>query len=243
MSDISIRTTKTLLNEDQRWLYGGKVDGPNIDGLLDRSNFDLVTAFPNGFIPSGIALAKVTATDLYIPYVNETSEVQTITFDATGGTYNLKFDGATTPTLTYANAAGDAATIQAALEALPGIDPGDVTVVRGTPAGNVTIFTVTFGGQYAGVNVSQIDATNVVLTGGGSTVTEGTTTAGGTTSPAGEGAGKGLLFATVAYDRDSTGDIAFALCVDAPVIESLLPAGHGVDAAFKADCPHLKFRP
>jgi hypothetical protein len=72
MSDISIRTAATYLNEDQRWIGPGGIssmkDARSI--TLDRSGFDLVTAFPNGFIPSGVVLGKLTATGLYAPYVD-----------------------------------------------------------------------------------------------------------------------------------------------------------------------------
>ena len=109
------------------------------------------------------------------------NEEQTLTFDATGGTYTLSFDGVATPTLTYANTSGDTATILAALEALPGITPGDVAVTRGTPAGNVTIFTVTFQGAWAALNVPAIAVTEA-LTGGSTTLVQATTVQ-GTGSP------------------------------------------------------------
>lgn len=76
MSDISIRTVTTL-NADQRWIHGSAKPGqdvaPAMSITLDRSAFDLVTAFPNGFLPSGIVLGKITATGLYAPYVDANS--------------------------------------------------------------------------------------------------------------------------------------------------------------------------
>lgn len=239
MSDVSIRPGGTYLNEDQRWLYGGKQDGPNLDIVLDRSGFDLVTAFPNGFIPSGIALAEVAATGLYIPYVGETNESVSLTVDASAGTFTLTLEGDVTAALAF-NAT--AAQVRAALEALPGIAPGDVTVTGGVgAAGGGTPYVITFvAGQHAGVDAPALTAQDVNLSGGGDAVTP-VTTAGGVSTPAGEGTGRGVLFASVAYDRNSSGDIAAALCRDATVIEALLPAGHGVDAAFKRETPHLKF--
>lgn len=124
--DPSIRTVGPFVNEDQRWLYGGKQDGPNLDIVLDRSAFDLVNDFPDGFLPSGIALGEDATTGMYIPYADAD-------------------------------------------------------------------------------------------------------------------AGAGLLFASIPYDRNSTGDLSAALCRDATVIEALLPTGNGVDAGFKTDVPHLKF--
>jgi hypothetical protein len=72
MSDISVRTGKTYLNEDQRWIGPGGISAlrDNRTITLDRSAFDLVTNFPNGFIPSGVTLGRITATGLYGPYNN-----------------------------------------------------------------------------------------------------------------------------------------------------------------------------
>jgi hypothetical protein len=237
MSDVSIRTVGTYLNEDQRWLYGGKPDGPNLDIVLDRSGFDLVTAFPNGFIPSGVALAEVAATGLYVPYAGD-SESASIAVNATGGTFTITIEGQTTAAIAF-NAT--AAAVQAAVQLLPGIGPDDVTVTGGPgAAGGGTPYVLAWGGRYAGQDAPAVTTGAGSLTGGAGTAAV-TTTAGGGESPAGEGTGRGVLFASVAYDRDSTGDIAAALCRDATIIESMLPTGHGVDAAFKAATPHLKF--
>lgn len=61
-----------LGSEDQRWVApGGIAAMRDADSItLDRSAFDLVTAFPNGFIPSGVVLGKITATGLYGPYTD-----------------------------------------------------------------------------------------------------------------------------------------------------------------------------
>lgn len=73
MSTIGVRTTRTYLaGEDQRWIGAGGLQAfqDNDTITLDRSAFDMVTAFPNGFLPSGIFLAKITATGLYGPYAD-----------------------------------------------------------------------------------------------------------------------------------------------------------------------------
>lgn len=242
MSDISIRTKKTLVQDDQRWLgNGGKPIGTPRSIILDRSAFDLVTNFPNGFIPSGIVLGKVTATGLYAPYAANVAEVQTLTFDATGGTYTVAFDGSpATSNVTYANTSGDTATLLAALESLPTINPGDVTVSRGTPSGNVTVFTVTFAGAYVGQNVPAIVVTES-LTGGSGTLVVATATGGGPATATGTEIALGHLFAPVPYDRDSTGDIAAALFWSGEVDESFLPTHHGLDAAAKAALTHIAY--
>lgn len=71
MSTIGVRTSHTYLpSEDQRWIAAGGLRAfqDNDTITLDRSAFDLVTDFPNGFIPSGVVLAKITASGLYGPY-------------------------------------------------------------------------------------------------------------------------------------------------------------------------------
>jgi hypothetical protein len=236
--DPSIRTVGTYSNEDQRWIgNGGLPIGQPRSIVLDRSNFDLVTAFPNGFIPSGVALAKVAATGLYIPYVVD-SESVSIPVDATGGTFTITIEGEATAAIAF-NAAASA--VQTAIELLPGIEPGDVTVSGGPgSAGGATPYVITWGGRYRGLNAPAVTTGAGSLPGGAGTATV-TTTAGGAESPAGEGTGAGLLFASVAYDRNSTGDISAALFWSGEVIEEFLPTGHGVNPAFKADTPHIAY--
>lgn len=68
--DISVRAGQTYLNENQSWI-GKTLALRDADSItLDRSAFDLTTAFPNGFIPSGVVLARITATGLYGPYAD-----------------------------------------------------------------------------------------------------------------------------------------------------------------------------
>lgn len=95
------------------------------------------------------------------------AEVQTITISGTptGGTYKLTFDGKTTANIAF-NA--NAAAIQAALEALSNIDPGDVTVAGTGP------YTATF--TTAEGNVPQMTANDSGLTGGTSPAVTVTTT-------------------------------------------------------------------
>jgi hypothetical protein len=69
--DISTRDRLNLLQDDQTWVgRGGVPRSACKDIVLDRSAFDLVTDFPNGYLPSGLVLGKVTATGLYAPYDN-----------------------------------------------------------------------------------------------------------------------------------------------------------------------------
>lgn len=95
------------------------------------------------------------------------NEVQTLSFTGvpTGGTFKLQFDDGTvtndTANITYA-AGLTAATVEAALEALPNIEPADVTVA----GSNGGPFTITFSGQYAGLDVRALVVTAEALTGG-----------------------------------------------------------------------------
>lgn len=102
-------------------------------------------------------------------------EVQTLNLygSPSGGTFTLTFDGQTTSGIAY-NA--NAATIQAALEALSNIGVGDVTVTGGPLPGSTV--TVTFGGALANTNVAEMTANPASLTGGTISVSMSTVTAG-----------------------------------------------------------------
>jgi hypothetical protein len=132
--------------------------------------------------------------------LNITNEVQTATITGapTGGTFTLTYSGQTTAAIAY-NAT--AATVQAALEALSNLAPGDV-VVTGNAGGP---YTLTFGGTLLGDNVASLTAT-ASLTGGTSPgVTMATTTAGGTAT-ASDGTQKfaGFLFTEVSFYPGTT---------------------------------------
>lgn len=94
-----------------------------------------------------------------------TNEVQTITASGTvsGGAYTITFNGETTGSLNH-NA--NNATILAALEALPNIGTGGVTLGGGALPG--TPVTVTFKLQWASQNVPMLIVDSASLTGGGS---------------------------------------------------------------------------
>lgn len=104
---------------------------------------------------------------------SSTNEVQTATEGGAGLTsFTLTFDGQTTAAIVEPSTT---VTVQAALEALSNIAPGDIAVSGG---GQPFVYTITFlsGGAYGGTNVSQITSTP---TGGTGTVTMATTTQGG----------------------------------------------------------------
>lgn len=90
-----------------------------------------------------------------------TNEVQKVTVKAKKGNFKLKFEGEETAAIKF-NAT--ALEVQEALEALGGIDPGDV-VVTGGPGdeGGTTPYTVTFGGQFAEQDVPALTGVKSTL--------------------------------------------------------------------------------
>lgn len=102
---------------------------------------------------------------------NGTNEQQSVTVDATGGTFTLAFEGAVTGNIAE-NAS--AATVEAALEALSTIGTDNVSV-SGSAGGP---WTVTFQNELGYRNVSLLVGDNTNLTGGASTVTPSQTVAG-----------------------------------------------------------------
>jgi hypothetical protein len=66
--DLTVRTT-AFQAESRGWLWGphGTEPGANPTITLDLTLFVAGTHYPNGYIPSGCVIAKVTATGLYGP--------------------------------------------------------------------------------------------------------------------------------------------------------------------------------
>lgn len=70
MTDISVETTQYQV-ENRSWLIpqpGSVGFGYSPSGTLDVSAFTEATHYPNGFIPSGTVLGRITATGLLGPY-------------------------------------------------------------------------------------------------------------------------------------------------------------------------------
>lgn len=121
-----------------------------------------------------------------------TSEVQTLTIDATGGTFRLSFDGCVTGDIAWsATNTTLVANIKTALEALPNIGTGGVTVAVGTMTAGVGTITLTFAAQLGKLAVNTIFVNTNALT-GTKTLTVAKTTAGVTAD--GRGRPKGALY-------------------------------------------------
>lgn len=235
MTDISVTTTSYQV-EDRSWLMGphGVGPGDNESITLDVSAFTANTHYPNGYIKSGEPLARV-ASGLYVPYELD-NESASIAVDATGGTFTITVEGVATAAIAF-NALASA--VQTALELLPGIAPGDVTVTGGPgAAGGLTPYVITWGGRYSGVNAPNFTTAAGSLTGGAATAAV-TTTAGGGETPVGEGTGKGLLFSSVKVPNTAvtTIDVGGAIVRHGFVKVSRLPRDPG--AAFWVDVPNI----
>jgi hypothetical protein len=232
MTSIEVQTTSYQV-EKRSWLLSqhGTDPGTTPSITLDISAFTAGVHYPNGFIPSGTPLAKLTASGLYGPYT-VSNEVQTVTEGGSGLTsFTLTFGGQTTASLA---AAATAAQVQSALEALSTVGAGNV-VVTGNASGP---YTVTFQGALAGTDVAAMTATP---TGGTGTVTIATATAGGTEGTGGLDVAAGLLFSSVKVPNtaDTTKDVGAAMLVHGFVKLSKLP--FGLNANGQADLKLIHF--
>src|SRR5262245_19664679 len=66
-TDISVHSSSYQV-EDRSWLVGTHGVDMTPGVTLDISKFTKATHYPNGYIPSGTAIAKITASGLYGPY-------------------------------------------------------------------------------------------------------------------------------------------------------------------------------
>jgi hypothetical protein len=104
-------------------------------------------------------------------------ETQELSVRAGGGTFVLYYGGQPTEPIAYNASAG---TVEAALEALPNIAPGDVAVSGGPgDASGTAPYAIAFGGALAGQDVEQIFADGSGLTPTGGSGADVATTVGG----------------------------------------------------------------
>lgn len=68
MTSISPRTSGGPVTDDPSWIGSGHGVDTNKTITLDVSAFTAGTHYPDGFIPSGTPLGKITASGLYGPY-------------------------------------------------------------------------------------------------------------------------------------------------------------------------------
>ena len=126
----------------------------NFRGQYAEENVVLTASTSTGLTMGGTAPTAAVATNTTTQGSATANETQTVRVtNASGGTFTLTFGGGTTAAIPWD---ATAAQIQSALEALDGLNPGDVTVGGGPVwSGNVT---VTFTGTRANTNVDQMTA-------------------------------------------------------------------------------------
>lgn len=143
---------------------------------------DIDTLGVSGIIAPGTRFTVVGSSLTHYTTNENSNEQQLVTVDATSGNFTLGFQGTVanpiaTQTTANISESATAATVQAALEALAAIVPGDV-IVTGAAGGP---WTIEFTGQYKKVNIVQLIGTDVDLMGGGDMITVTTPRQGGVT--------------------------------------------------------------
>lgn len=92
-TDISMQTRAYQVG-DRRWLLGEPDWKPNV--TLDISKFTPATHYPNGYIPSGTVIGKVSATGLFGPYDPAASDGRQTAYGLTYGDVRaIRQDGST----------------------------------------------------------------------------------------------------------------------------------------------------
>ena len=140
---------------------------------IDTDTFSLVGSAGDGEY-TGVNSGSIQVTTLQ-QGAAAVNEVQTITASGTpsGGTWTISFNGATTSALAHT---ANAATVQTALQLLPTVGSGGITVAGG--ALGTAAFTLTFAGGLAGANQPAVTVDTSSLSGASVTVTVTTTTEG-----------------------------------------------------------------
>ena len=155
----------------------------NIIEIHDFGSGNVVTGRPAEFLGkmyvplragSGGALAVFHELTTVVSSVTET---QTIVMSGTptGGTYTVTFDGKTTAAIAY-NAS--AATLQAALRLIAGLELVTVSSTGSTPNFTHTVVMTGVGGSLAAASPPQMTSSTASLTGGAPVLTHATTVAG-----------------------------------------------------------------
>lgn len=219
--DTAVRT-EILGAGDQSWL--GSAHGTHTcrTVTIDKATLTSGTHYPDGYLRSGQPLGKITVSGKYGPYGGRANEVQTINLGAaTAGTITVGVEGETSAAIAF-NAT--AAAVQAVVDALSNVDPGDIVVTGGPLPGTLTF---TFAKRYAGLNVAQVAVTPTALTGG--VVTVATATTGGSAVSDGRESFVGFLFTA---QHVGAGDVVAPLLDHGRVIEAKLPVA--IDEAARA---------
>ena len=158
------------------------VDPPAIPGPVGTSSVFSTSATAGARVkrPAGADPAfDVSCRFEYIAdgeYGVQRDEVQELTVGAEGGTFQLEYEGQKTSPIAFD---ASAASVQAALEALPGFPPGSLTVTGGPGDQNATNpYILSFGGSLADRNVALVRSDGAQLQGSTTAVNVSTATDG-----------------------------------------------------------------
>jgi len=214
-------TTETFGGGDYRWLKSARGTEHPEPGTLDYSAFTPGTHFPNGYVPSGLAVAEITSSGLYGPWAGAAAVngVVKITV-ATSGNTTVGYQGVTAAATSIAADSGGATTLAGLLNGLPDIDPGDfdITVGSGGDAGKL-IVTATSTGQWAHRPLGTFTAT-------GTGASASQTTAG--SAGASDGTEDVPKFVFHDCPLNGTNDVPVALLNDVTIDASLCPVPTGL---------------
>jgi len=123
------------------------------------ANSPYEVAFQGGLSGTAVPEIVVNGAQLY--------RVDRLTVNATGGSFQLRFNAEESQTTTEIPFDASAATVQAELEALSGLEPGQVTVTGGPgDAGATTPYIITFNGAALGGGPSNLTVFKSPLSGG-----------------------------------------------------------------------------
>ena len=189
-----------------------------------RLGTEVVPGIPPGPLPNSVTLRSA-PDPLETQEPNQqrdVDEVQTITINGgpTGGTFRLTFNGRGTAPIPFD---GTAAAVQAALEALPAIETGNVAVTG--PAGGP--YTVRFVGGLSATNVRTVGGSAAGLTGGSAVSVSAETIAEGENRYQGDDGDYGINSYQINIPKELGGNLGkvraidIALCAYAPCRETL----------------------
>ena len=153
------------------------------------------------------------------------SEVQRLSVEAEGGSFKLSFEGDETGALEFDESAAE---VQAALQSLPKIGPGNVTVSGGPGGDAAHPYFIAFGGEKADADVAGLSVDPAALTGEHPFAHLLTTVPGG--------AGTGTLIVLPANNGGATTSVSVPTEVDlGPLPAGVVTAGPAIGTEW--ECP------
>lgn len=232
-----------MANATNEYYQQGEPIGP-LKRFVSTHQLPKTFAAGTGIILAGTALTYNTSTGFWQVFRGQVNEVNTITANATpatDGTFTLSFNLQTTGAIAHD---ADAATVQAALEALSTVGEGNVEVVmtNGDDLGDSSaVMQITWVGDLAGQNVT-LTANFGGLT--GNTHVLATATAGGADEANGTNLLKGFAWPND-ITLDATGEVQGVVMLSGEVHRDDIPLVAGaydqveLDAALRTQARGL----